>query len=328
MILLFATISVGTFGYVAIEGWSFLDAFYMTIITITTVGYSEINELSSTGRMFTLAIISAGVGLVFYLASSSLKFMLEGQIMQILGRRRLEKTIQKKKNHYILCGYGSVGSSICEALSGAKPVDLVLVERDPDRLRRLDEKKMHYVAGEATDEENLIKAGVERAKGLVSALRTDADNMFVALTARQLNPDLFIIARAASNKTESKLLAAGADKVVSPYRMGGHRIAQMISRPTVTDFLELTTMADQRNIQMEEVPVHPASKLVGVALLDSGIRKKFNLIIVAVRKPGGEMIFNPSSQTELHGGDTVVAIGDKESLEGLEQTLNPRGHIL
>jgi len=327
-ILLCALVVCGTLGYMFIEGWTLMDALYMTIITVTTVGYNEVHELSSIGRLFTLGLISTGVGLVFYLAGSSLQFILEGRMMELLGRGKLEKKIRKLKGHYIICGFGSVGSSICEALTVSKPIDLVLLERDPERIARLGERGFFYVAGEATDEENLIKAGIERAKGLVTALQTDADNVFVTLTARQLNPDLFIVARAAAEKTESKLLAAGADKVVSPYRMGGHRIAQMISRPTVTDFLELTTMANQRDIQMEEVPVHPSSSLVDVALMDSGIRQKLNLIIVAIRRPGGEMSFNPSSETRLQGGDTVVAIGEKDSLEGLEKMLNPQGQIL
>ncbi len=152
---------------------------------------------------------------------------------------------------------------------------------------------------------------------------TDSDNVYVTLTARQLNPDLFIIARAGEERSESKMIAAGANKVVSPYRMGANRIAQTILRPTVTDFLELTFMDKNRNIQMEEVPVHSSSKLIDVALQDSGIRQDFDLIIVAIRKPAGEMIYNPSSQTKLQGGDTVVAIGEKENLERLEDLLNP-----
>ena len=327
-ILLTTCVFGGSVGYMLIEGWSVLDALYMTLITVTTVGYSEIHELSPAGRVFTLLLISSGVGIVFYLASSSLEFMLEGRMMELLGRGKLEKGIRKLKDHYIICGFGSVGSNICGALRDSKPTEIVVIERDRERIAKLEELKIHHVSGEATEEENLINAGVKRAKGLVAALQTDADNVFVTLTARQLNPELFIIARSATEKTESKLLAAGADKVVSPYRMGGHRIAQMISRPTVTDFLELTTMNSERNFQMEEMPVHPSSELTDVVLRDSGIRQRFDLIIVAVRKSGGEMIFNPSSETKLHGGDTVIAIGEKASLEGLEKVLNPRGQIL
>jgi len=155
-------------------------------------------------------------------------------------------------------------------------------------------------------------------------LKTDSDNVYVTLTTRQLNPDIFIIARAGERKSENTLLAAGANKVVSPYSMGAQRIAQMILRPTVTDFLELTLMDESRDIQMEEMPVHPSSKLVDLALQDSGIRQDFNLIIVAIRRPGGDMLFNPSSQTRLQGGDTVVAIGEKQNLERIEKVFNPQ----
>ena len=240
----------------------------------------------------------------------------------------MEKGIRKQKDHYILCGYGRVGSSICDCLSCVKSFGVVAIERDPKQIAELERRGIHYIQGEATDEENLIKAGVEKARGLVAVLKTDSDNVFVTLTARQLNPELFIIARSGVKKSEKKLLAAGADKVVSPYRMGGHRIAQMISRPAVTDFLELTTMDTGRDFQMEEMPVHPSSKLIDVALQDSGIRQNLDLIIVAVKKPEGEMLFNPSSQTRLRGGDTVVAIGDKEHLAGLEKILNPGVQIL
>jgi voltage-gated potassium channel len=269
-----------------------------------------------------MVLIMVGVGFVFYLAGSIIQFMVEGRIRDILGRRKLEKELRKLRDHYIVCGYGRVGSSICDLLA-SKPLGFVVIERDPERTDRLSDRNLLYVAGDATDEENLIKAGVEKARGLLAVLKTDSDNVYVTLTARQLNPELFIIARGGEEKSENKLRAAGANRVVSPYLMGAHRIAQTILRPTVTDFLELTLMEKSRDIQMEEVPVHPASKLIDVALQDSGIRKDFDLIIVAVRKPEGEMLFNPSSQTRLQGGDMVVAIGEKHNLERLEKILNP-----
>jgi voltage-gated potassium channel len=248
--------------------------------------------------------------------------MVEGRVREILGRRKLENQLRKQKDHYIVCGYGRVGGSICDLLA-SKPLGVVVIERDPERIARLSDRDLLYVAGEATDEDNLIKAGVGRARGLLAVLKTDSDNVYVTLTARQLNPELFIIARGGEEKSENKLLAAGANRVVSPYLMGAHRIAQTILRPTVTDFLELTLMEKSRDIQMEEVPVHPSSRLIDVALQDSGIRKDLDLIIVAVRKPEGEMLFNPSSQTKLQGGDMVVAIGEKQNLERFEKMLNP-----
>lgn len=315
-------LAAGTTGYMVIEGWSFSDALYMTVITLSTVGFSEVGRLSSFGRLFTMTLIITGVGFIFYLAGSIVQFMVEGRIREILGRRRLERKIQTQKNHYIICGYGRVGSSIAATLS-SKPIDIVVIERDEARISKLNEQNILYVAGEATEEENLIKAGVQRAKGLIAALKTDSDNVYVTLSARQLNPGLLIMARAEEERSEKKLLAAGANNVVCPYRLGAHRMAQNILRPAVTDFLELTFMDNNRNIRMEEMPVHKSSKLINVALKDSGIRQELDLIIVAVKKAKGDMLFNPSSQTTLEPGDTVIAIGEKKNLEGLEALLNP-----
>ena len=317
----------GTAGYMFIEGWPFIDALYMTVITLATVGFREVHELSLPGRIFTMVLIIVGVGFVFYLAGGIIQFMVEGRIRDILGRRKLEKELRKQKDHYIICGFGRVGSSICDLLA-SKPLGMVVIERNPERIARASDRHLLYVSGEATEEENLILAGVERARGLLAVLKTDTDNVYVTLTARQLNPKLFIIARGGEEKSENKLLAAGANRVVSPYLMGAHRIAQTILRPTVTDFLELTLVEKGRNIQMEEMPVDASSKLIDVALQDSRIRKDLDLIIVAVRKPEGQMLFNPSSQTKLQGGDMVVAIGEKQNLERLEKILNPQRQIL
>lgn len=272
ILLLVLMLLGGTFGYMLIEGWPLIDSLYMTVITLATVGYGEIHEVSTPGRIFTMVLIFLGVGFVFYFAGSMIQFMMEGRIREIMGRRKLGKDIRAQKDHYIVCGYGRVGRSICDELVTSKHIGIIVIERDPARIAKLEDRKILHVPGEATDEENLIKAGVERARGLVAVLKTDSDNVYVILAARQLNPDLFIIARAGERKSEKTLMAGGADKVVSPYVMGGHRIAQMIARPTVTDFLELTLMDKSRDIHMEEMPVHTSSKLINVALQDSQIR--------------------------------------------------------
>jgi voltage-gated potassium channel len=313
----------GAIGYMVIEGWPFTDALYMTVITLSTVGYSEVQRLSPTGRMFNMVVIMLGVSLAFYLAGSIIQFMVEGRIREILGRRKLERRITAQKNHYVICGYGRVGSAVCEMLL-LKRFDIVVIEQDPARVTRLNERDILHIAGDATDEENLIRAGVERARGLVAALKTDSDNVYVTLSARQLNPDLFIMARAGEEQAEKKMLAAGATKVVCPYRMGAHRMAQTILSPTVTDFLELTLMDASRDIQMEEIFVDRSSKVTNIALQDSGIRQEFDLIIVAVKKAAGDMLFNPSSQTQLEAGDTVISIGEMENLERLRSLLNPQ----
>jgi voltage-gated potassium channel len=317
----------GTIGYMLLEGWSLTDALYMTVITLSTVGYKEVGAVSPEGQIFTMALILLGVSFVFYVLGSVVRFMVEGRIREIMGRHKLEKKIRELKGHYIICGYGRVGTSIVKDLE-SQPLKMVLIERNPARVDKLDERNILYIAGDATDEENLIKAGIERAKGLITALKTDSDNVFVTLSARQLNPDLFILARAAEGRSESKMLAAGASQVVCPHRMGAIRMAQTILRPTVTDFLELTTSDATRDIQMEEMPVYPSSKLIDVPLQDSGIRKEFDLIIVAVKKPSGDILFNPSARTKLEAEDTVIAIGAMNDLEQLRRLLNPENGVV
>ena len=305
-----------------IEGWAFLDAVYMTIITLTTVGYGEVHEVSATGKLFTILLICLGAGFFIYVAGALVQFMVEGRIRTILGRRRLNKKMGRLKNHYIICGYGRIGRVLCQNLRG-KPLDLIVVEKNPDLIPVMDGDGVYYVAGEATDEENLIKAGIKSARGLVAALASDAENVFLVLTARQLNPDLFIMARASEEASKIKLRLAGANKVESPYDMGATSMAQRILRPTVTNFLDLAFGDRRTDIQMEEIPVSPSSHLANIMLKDSGIRQQFDLIIIAIKKPDDSMIFNPSFETVIKSGDTVIAVGEVKNLQKMEKVLNP-----
>jgi voltage-gated potassium channel len=315
-------ILLGMTGYMLIEGWSVLDALYMTVITLATVGYGEVHEISKVGRIYTIIFILLGVGFYLYVLAAVVQFMIEGRIRTILGRRRLDKKINKLKNHYIICGYGRTGRVLCDKLR-RKPLEVVVIEKDRELIPVMDEEGILYVAGDAEDEANLIAAGIERAKGLVAVLATDTDNVFLVLTARQLNPNLFIMARASQSESKSKLVAAGANMVESPYDMGAKRMAHRILRPTVTDFLEFATGETREDIQMEEIPVSMSSGLANVMLKDSGIRQKFNLIIIAIKKPDGNMLFNPSFETVIQGGDTVIVVGEIDSLQELEKILNP-----
>ncbi|MBW2574957.1 MAG: potassium channel protein [Deltaproteobacteria bacterium] len=315
-------IILGVTGYMMIEGWNLLDALYMTVETLTTVGYNEVHEMTRMGRIFTILLICIGVAFFLYVAGAVVQFMVEGRIRTILGRRRLDKKIDRLKNHYIICGYGRIGKVLCKMLL-RKPFDLVVVEKDPELIPEMDADKTLYVSGDATNEENLIKAGIQRAKGLIAALATDTENVFLVLTARQLNPDLYIIARASRNESKTKLQAAGANKVELPYDMGAVSMAQRIIRPTVTSFLELAFAHKRKDIQMEEMPVSSSSDLVNVMLKDSGIRQQFNLIIIAIKKLDGNMLFNPSFETVIEGGDTVIAVGQENNLQQLEKILNP-----
>ena len=313
---------IGTIGYMLIEGWTLLDALYMTVITYSTVGFSEVHEISKFGRLYTLVIIFMGVGFFMYLAGAVIQYMVEGKIRTVLGRRKLDKQIHRLKNHYIVCGYGRIGREICDTLKRS-PIDLVVIESSEKLVPTMDTDNILYLWGDASDESLLQKAGIQRAKGLVAALGTDAENVFLVLTARQLAPNLFITARASDTNVKNKLRAAGADIVESPYEMGAARMAQRIMRPTVTTFLDLAFGSGTTDIQMEEIPINPDSSLNDVILKDSGIRQNFNLIIIAIKKPDGSMIFNPSYEAMITSGDTVIAVGESKNLQSLEKILNP-----
>ena len=311
----------GTTGYMMIEGWDLLDSMYMTIITLATVGYGEVHSVSRAGRIFTMLLIFFGVGFCLYVAGAMVQFMIEGRIRAILGRRRLDKKIGRLKNHHIVCGYGRIGRVLCKNLYGKKEFDLVVLESNKDLIPVMEEDGVLYLHGDAVDEENLIKAGIKTAKGLVAVLATDAENVFLVLTARQLNPHLHITARASRSDTKSKFLAAGANNVVSPYDIGAISMAQRILKPTITSFLDLAFAEQNKDIKMEEIPVSSSSSLINIMLKDSGIRQKFNLIIIAIKKPDGSMLFNPSFETKIEAGDTVIAVGEDSNLQKLEKIL-------
>jgi len=319
-------LAAGTIGYMTIEGWPFIDAFYMTVITISTVGFKEVNQVDGVGRIFTIFLVFSGVGFSLYVAAAVVQFMVEGRIRIIMGRRRLDKKIERLKNHYIVCGYGRIGRVLCRHLKRAN-IDVAVIENDPEQIPVLDQDGVLYMVGEATDENNLVKAGIERAKGVVAALGTDTDNVFLVLTARQLAPEVLIMARASQETAKIKLRLAGANFVESPYEMGAVSMAHRIIRPTVTSFLNLAFAYKRRDIQMEEIPVSPASEMANVQLKDSGIRQRYNLIIIAIMKPDGNMIFNPSFETIITPNDTVIAVGEADNLQKLEWVLNP-GQIL
>ncbi len=318
----FLIVGFGTAGYMIIEDWEILDAFYMTVVTMGTVGYGEVHELSKAGRLFTVLLIFFGVSYFVYVTGVVVQFMVEGRMRTMLGRRRLDKKINRLKDHYIICGYGRIGRVLCKNLQ-KKPLGLVVIEKDRELIPLMDEDKVLYVCEDVLDEASLIKAGIKRAKGLVAVLSTDADNVFLVLTARQLNPDLYIIARASYVESKTKLQAAGANNVESPYEMGGTSIAQRILRPTVTNFLNLAVSAKCKDIQMEEIAVTSSSRLTNVMLKDSGIRQRFNLIIIAIKKSDDSMLFNPSFETLIKAGDTVIAVGEEPNLKKLEDILNP-----
>jgi voltage-gated potassium channel len=319
LLALIGIVLIGTMGYSYIEHWSYLDSVYMTVITLSTVGFREIQALSANGQIFTIILIICGTSLVAYAAGSLVQLMVEGQFRQILGRKKLLQQIAKLKNHYIICGYGRIGNFICKEFL-AKPVPFVVVETDPELCEKMHEDGILFVNGDATDDDILISAGITKAKGLITAVTSDTANVYITLTARGLNPDLFILSRAGEKTTEKKLLRAGASKVISPYVIGATRMAQAILRPSVMDFIEIATAHHNLELQIEEICIRPGSDLIGKTLMASDIRKELGIIIVAIKKKGTEkMLFNPSSQAILAAGDILITLGEPTSICNLEK---------
>lgn len=312
-----AFLFLGSLGYVWIEEWNLFDALWMTVITLTTVGYSEVRPLTQAGRAYTMVLMLAGIGIMFYIITGLAKIIVEGEIRDALGKRKLQRTIKKLHDHYIICGYGRIGEIIARQLK-ERHIPFVVVENQPELVLDLEELGYNILVGDATKEEVLLEAGIERAKGLIAVVSSDANNVFIVLTARSLNPNVFIVARAADPGSQQKLLRAGADRVESPYELGGRKMAQTILRPNVVTFIDLA-MKEDVDLSMEEIPVAATSPLVGTALKDSGIRQKLNTIIVSIKRANGDMIFNPSPGTQIDAGDTLIALGMRQNLDSLEK---------
>jgi voltage-gated potassium channel len=320
-IMVVTVMMAGTIGYMVFEGWSFLDSLYMTSITVSTVGFGETHALSAGGRFFTIFLIFSGVGVVFYILTQVTQMVVEGKIRQVMGRKNLQRRIRSLKDHYIICGYGRIGSMVAEMLVN-KGVPVVVLDTSQEVTTRLEEQGILYVLGSATEDENLLAAGLDRARGLVATVSSDADNVYIVLTAKGIRPDIFLIARATEPGSERKLKRAGANKVVSPYFIGARRIAQTVIRPSVADFIDLTFHNADVALSMEELLVGEKTQLAGVPLKDSGIRQNLNLIILAIKKPDEQMIFNPDADTVLEIGDTIIAMGSKASMNKLGSMLD------
>ena len=323
--ILFAVIGFGTLGYTIIEGWSTFDALYMTVITLATVGFKEVHDLSDEGKAFTIVLIIFGAGIIAYAVGSLIQFMVEGQLRNILGRKKLEKQISRQQGHYIICGYGRIGALICREFQ-AKPLPFVVVEQNPLLCERLSNEGFLFVQGDATDDEALIAAGIRRAAGLITAVTSDTANVYITLTARGLNPELYILARAGEEGSEKKLKRAGATKVISPYTIGATRMAQAVLRPSVVDFIEIATAGQSMELQLEEIVVQPTSQLVETTLVTSGIRRDLGVIIVGIKKQAGQMAFNPVPTTLIEAGDVLITLGQASAIQNLEKIAAGAGH--
>lgn len=296
---------------------SLLDAFYMTFITIATVGYKEVFPLTQAGKVFTIVVIAFSGVILAYTIGTLGQFFIEGELREILGRRKMDKRIKRMKDHYIIAGGGRVGEIVAEEFDRAG-VRYVLVEKESQRMSERLRTDIPFVDGDATEDEVLLNAGIASAKGLVCTIPSEADAVFIVLTARQLNPGMFIIARADSNATERKLKRAGADRVVVPHVAGGRRMALASLKPNVVDALAIDSFGGELGLEIEEVKIPSGCPLANGTLLDSQLRSKFGVTVLAIKKAGGKKQVNPPPNTIIEAGDILILVGEKEALSKVD----------
>jgi voltage-gated potassium channel len=311
--LLLALWMSGVAGYMLIEHWSLLDSLFMTAISLTTVGYGEVHPLSPTGRLFTVVLIALGVGLFFYLLGVLAEAAVEGHIKGLWGRRKMEKAIAKLSSHYIVCGFGRIGRTVSRLMSELE-VPVVVIERDMRIIEELRRNNILHVEGDATIDDVLIRAGIERAKGIICLLRSDADNVYIVLTARWLNPGMMIEARASSAAAETKMIQAGADRVMLPYEIGATRMALALLKPSVIEFLDLAVHSVSFDLCIEQVEMGQGCPFEGLSLRDAAVRQKTGVTVLAVQRPADKMILGPGPGYVLTAGDVVIALGDRKGL--------------
>jgi voltage-gated potassium channel len=314
-------IAFGTVGFKLILDLSWFDCFYFTLITITTIGFSEPSS-GENARYFTALLIIMGVGTAGYALSVAVQAVVESELLSTFGKRKMFKDINRLNEHYIVCGAGRVGAGVIRDIARSGQ-DFVVIEGDEVIADRLLTQGYLVLMGDATNDEVLKAAGIERAKGLVAAVSSDPDNLYITLTARDLNKETRIVARANDEAAIGRLLKAGANKVVSPAITGSSRISQMLLRPAVADFIELADMTERFELEIEQVEIDPGSPFIGIELKDTGIRSDHDVIVIAIKRAAGEMIFNPSAETVIEERDALVVIGNHTSLAALERMANP-----
>jgi voltage-gated potassium channel len=312
--ILMTLILVDTAGYMLIEKVHFLDALYMTVISITTVGYTEVFPLSPYGRTFTIWVIFSGLGTFFYIIGKIAESTIEGNLRSILGRRKM-KMLLKMKDHVIVAGFGRMGERVCRELA-QKKVKFVIIENHSDRFALAEENEFDVIMDDATHEEALRKAGVDKAQTFISLLASDADNIYTVMAVREINPSISIISRALDSPNEKRLYRVGANRVISPYELGSRRIINTVLRPNVVDMIDLMTFAPTISISIEELTIRQGSSYAGKKIKESGFRENYNIIVIAIRRRQ-EMIFNPNPNEDILAGDILILVGEKEKLLNL-----------
>ncbi len=316
LILFALTLAAGTIGYMILLDLNFVDALYFTVVTISTVGYGDIMPSGEGAHLFTTIFVLTGMGTVAYTTAVLVGAVVEGGILGELGHRKMEKQIEDTKNHIVLCGFGRIGSDMAASLV-LESVPFVIIESDEAAVTRAEAAGHLVLRGDATCDDVLIKAGIQRARAIVPALASDADNLFIVMSARQLNPNLVIVARATDEAAAMKMWKAGADKTVRPLHIGAQHLSQAVLRPTVLDFIQVSGRASKHEYSIEEIPVAPAAGVVNQSLAEIEMRKKVGVILIGIKRVEGELVFNPSADTVIHAGDTLVAMGDEAQMDKL-----------
>lgn len=321
VLLILVPLVIGTIGYIVIDGYPPLDAIYMAVITVATVGYSELRPLSTTGRIFNIFVIMTGATALLLAVGAMTQTIIELELKQFFPKRRVKRMIDSLTDHLIICGYGRVGRNAANELLRAD-VPFIILEKNEDKVDRAMRSGLLAALGDATLDASLRGVGIDRARGLIASLATDADNLFLVLSAKTLNPRLQVSVRVNEEEAEQKMRRAGADTILAPFMITGARLAQSILRPHVVQFLDFTTMnIGLQDVSIEQARVAESSEYVARSLRDMQVRREMGVIVLAIRKADGDMIFNPAADTRLAGGDYLIAMGKPEQLRQLERML-------
>jgi voltage-gated potassium channel len=316
-LILLAVLALGVAGFIFLEHWTLLESVYMVVITLFTIGFQEVHPLSDAGRVLTMVIAVAGVGTAVYAAGQAAEIIVEGEILGFRMRRKMDKKIKEMQSHFIISGYGRVGHQVAADFDGAG-IPYVVIDSKPETMVQLKPRGIPHLIGDATLDETLEEAGIRRARGLVACSDSDVANVYVTLSARALNPSLYIVARAAQRETEKKLKKAGADRVISPYFISGRRMAAMVTRPVTSDFLDMVTHGGELEFRLHEITLLPDTFLVGRSIAEAEIRQKTGAVVLAIRTAEGRFDLQPGPESIISSGVTLVVIGTAEQIEALE----------